>query len=88
MELGLTVAGGTQAKLTAGEFKVRRLGLKICGALLPQTLIIPLKWIEYGVYGVPIIICPKPYLIYLRGTITLNRMSVSGAVQSRLAAKP
>ena len=31
--------------------------------------IFPLKKIEYGVYGELIIIYPKPYSIYLRGTI-------------------
>ena len=30
----------------------------------------PLKYIEYGVYGDPIITYPKPYSIYLRGTIS------------------
>ena len=29
----------------------------------------PLNWIEYGVYGDLVIICPKPYSIYLRGAI-------------------
>ena len=31
--------------------------------------IVPLKWIEHGVYGMGIIRYPKPYSIYLRGTI-------------------
>ena len=31
--------------------------------------IVPLKWMEYGIYGDLIIIYPKPYSIYLRGTI-------------------
>ena len=30
---------------------------------------VPLKWRENGVYGDLIIIYPKPYSIYLRGTI-------------------
>ena len=34
--------------------------------------IVPLKYIEYGVYGDVIIICPKQYSIYLRGTIILD----------------
>ena len=34
-------------------------------------VIIPLKLIEYGVYGDLIIMYPKPYSIYLRGTILL-----------------
>ena len=38
-------------------------------ALWPR---IPLKWIEYGVYGDLNIIDPKPYSIYLRGNITLD----------------
>ena len=29
--------------------------------------IVPLKEIEYGLYGDPIIIYPEPYSIYLRG---------------------
>ena len=36
-------------------------------------IIVPLKSIEYGVYGDHIILYPKPYSIYLRGTISLNR---------------
>ena len=40
-------------------------------------LIVPLKWIEYGVYGDLIMTCPKPYSIYLRGTIRF-RVCVSG----------
>ena len=36
--------------------------------LLP-TSIVPLKQIEYGVYGDLIIRYPKPYSIYLRGTL-------------------
>ena len=31
-------------------------------------VIVPPKWIEYGVYGDLIVICPKPYSIHLRGT--------------------
>ena len=31
--------------------------------------IVPVKQIEYGVYGDLIILYPKPYSIYLRGTI-------------------
>ena len=34
--------------------------------------IVPLKYIEYGVYGDVIITYPKPYSIYLRGTIRLE----------------
>ena len=34
-------------------------------------LIVPLKLIEYGVYGVPIIIYPRLHSIFLRGTIGL-----------------
>ena len=32
-------------------------------------VIVPLKQIEYGVCGDLLIICPKPYSIYLRGII-------------------
>ena len=31
--------------------------------------IVPLRYIEYGVYGDLIIRYPKPYSIYLRGTM-------------------
>ena len=34
-----------------------------------ESLIVPLKQIDYGVYGDLILIYPKPYSIYLRGTI-------------------
>ena len=34
--------------------------------------IVPLKLIEYGIYGGLSITYPKPNSIYLRGTITLN----------------
>ena len=30
---------------------------------------VTLKYIEYGVYGDLIVIYPKPYSIYLRGTV-------------------
>ena len=33
------------------------------------VVIVPLKKIEYRVYGDPIIVFPKPYSIYTRGTI-------------------
>ena len=34
-----------------------------------RELILPLKEIEYGVYGDLILMYPTPYSIYLRGTI-------------------
>ena len=34
----------------------------------------PLKWIEYGVYGDLFIAYPKPYSIYLTGTVDLLRL--------------
>ena len=45
----------------------------------PQSLFVPtnpyfqspFKWIEYGVYADLILMYPKPYSIYLRGTIPL-----------------
>ena len=37
-----------------------------------RALIVPLKQIEYWVYGDLIIVYPKPYSIYLRGTTTIN----------------
>ena len=45
---------------------------------IEKGFIVPLKQIEYGVYGDFIIIYPKPYSIYLRGTIELQ----STALQS------
>ena len=44
-----------------------------------ETLIVPLKWIEYGVYGDLIIVYPKPYSVYLRGTITAWLSASRGA---------
>ena len=38
--------------------------------------IVPLKWIDYGVYADLILIYPKPYSIYLRGTIGFLRFRV------------
>ena len=38
--------------------------------MLGFRVIVPRQWIEYGVYGDLIMINPKPYSIYLRGTIT------------------
>ena len=35
-------------------------------------IIVPLTYIEYGVYGDLIILDPKPYSIYLRGAITCS----------------
>ena len=35
--------------------------------------IVPLKQIDYGVYGDLITIYPKPYSIYFRGTISYRR---------------
>ena len=37
--------------------------------LLGFRVIVLLKWIEYGIYGDLIMIHPKLYSIYLRGTI-------------------
>ena len=37
-----------------------------------HRFIVPLKQIEYGVYADLIVIYPKPYSIYLRGTIISN----------------
>ena len=48
-----------------------------------RGVIVPLKWIEYGVYGDLIIIYPKPYSIYLRGTIGF---SVLGFLDSQGAS--
>ena len=39
---------------------------------VPQKdLLVPLEWIECGYMGILIIIYPKPYSIYSRGTIVL-----------------
>ena len=40
-----------------------------CGSRSKSRSIVPLKYIEHGVYGDPIITYPKPYSIYLRGTL-------------------
>ena len=37
---------------------------------------VPLKQIEYGVYGDLITTYPKPYSIYLRGTIVLGSVQM------------
>ena len=37
-----------------------------------MRVVVPLESIEYGVYGDLIMICPKPYSIYLGGTTTLD----------------
>ena len=37
--------------------------------VVPLKYIVALQSIKYGVYGDPFIIYPKPYSIYLRGTI-------------------
>ena len=42
------------------------------GHLPNEGLRVSLKYIEHGVYGDLIMIYPKPYSIYLRGSITLN----------------
>ena len=39
-------------------------------------VIVPLKWIEYGVYGSLVIIFPKPYSIFLRGLYVFKGCSV------------
>ena len=44
--------------------------------ILRHTVIVPLKQIECGVYGDLIIIYPKPYSIYLRGTISPRQEAV------------
>ena len=47
--------------------------------LAVKELIVPLKYIEYGLYGDLIIVYPKPYSIYLSGT--KNKSSSSFATQ-------
>ena len=45
-----------------------------CGGPLQEPYpIVPLKQIEYGVYGDLIALHPKPHCIYLRGTMTFKR---------------
>ena len=44
--------------------------------LLQQESIVPLKYVECGVYGDLIMIYPKPYSIYLRGTVGLRVLSL------------
>ena len=41
-----------------------------------QVGIDPLKYLEYRVYGDLIIVYPKPYPIYLRGTMHLHKASM------------
>ena len=53
---------------------VRRLGSSWVAVKVGLGLIVPLKWIEHGAYGDLSIIYPKPYSIYLRGTIGLPRV--------------
>ena len=51
---------------------MRRFGTQVFsqGSLkLNLEAIVPLNYIEYGVYGDLIMMYPKPYSIYLRGTI-------------------
>ena len=50
--------------------------LKEGGSQSEGGSIVPLKYIEYGVYGDLIIIYPKPYSIYLRGTIILESVGL------------
>ena len=47
--------------------------------------IVLLKQIEYGVYGDLIIIYPKPYSIYLRGTIEFRVMACGEIMLGPLA---
>ena len=48
-----------------------------CSSAPRSWVIIPLKSIEYGVYGDLIIIYPTPYSIYLRGTILITPLVIS-----------
>ena len=34
-----------------------------------SSVIVPLKWIEHGVYGDLIIIYPRPYSMYFKGIV-------------------
>ena len=43
--------------------------LQPCSRSCGFSVIVPLKEIEYGVYGDPMLMYPKPYSIYLRGPI-------------------
>ena len=53
--------------------------LDLSKAVLPlaHTTIVPLKYIEYMVYRDLITIYPKPYSIYLRGTILRHVGSIA-----------
>ena len=49
--------------------------------------IIPLKYIEYGVYGDLVILYPQPYSIYLRGTTdSSQKMRLSGTLPRAASA--
>ena len=51
------------------------------GLFVPGLSIVPLKLIEYGVNGVLIIVYPKPYSTYLRGTIERSQGNTCGIAQ-------
>ena len=65
------MAPGANSNLPTESRNARDLGKSSCdGGHAAIRIIVPLKWIEYGaVYGDLVIIYPKPYSIYLRGTI-------------------
>ena len=58
-------------KQTACELSLETQGLQVVSSPTtePVKYIVPLKYIEYGEYGDLIIKYPRPYSIYLRGTI-------------------
>ena len=46
--------------------------------------IVPLKQVEYGVYGDLIIIRPKPYSIYLKGVYRVPSLGLMVSLNSKL----
>ena len=73
------VEAGPPATKSGPDLSVQGLGIRSNGmrpwaqsmgfGILGLGFIVPLKQIEHGVSGDLIVIYPKPYCIYLRGTI-------------------
>ena len=59
----------------AQRFELRSAEPKGRDLLSLHGFVVPLKQIEYGVYGdISIIYHPKPYSIYLRGSVGFGRV--------------
>ena len=64
-------AGGTRKLAVAVQHRTYR-RIWDLSSPPPTPYSVPLKQIEYGVYGDPVTIYPKSYSIYLRGTINIS----------------